>query len=45
MGPGLGVPDAALRQWLREWTERIRRAGFGNAYAGARGEVWAVNRR
>jgi putative transposase len=38
-------PDAALRQWLRDWARAHPRRGFRNAYADARGEGWAVNHK
>ncbi len=38
-------PDAALRDWLRQWVKDHPRRGFRNAYWDARGEGWAMNHK
>jgi hypothetical protein len=38
-------PDAALREWLRDWAKNHPRRGFRNSYADARGEGWNVNHK
>lgn len=38
-------PDAALREWLRDWAAAHPRRGFRNACADARGEGQSVNHK
>jgi transposase InsO family protein len=38
-------PDAALRQWLRDYAKKHPRWGFRRAYHDARGEGWTVNHK
>lgn len=38
-------PDAALREWLRQWAKDHPRWGFRRAYHSARGEGWTVNHK
>ena len=40
-----GDPDAALRQWLRDYAKKHPRWGFRRAYHDARGEGWRVNHK
>ena len=38
-------PDAALREWLRQWAHDHPRWGFRRAYHAARAEGWYVNHK
>ncbi|ACC38561.1 transposase, ISMyma01_aa2 [Mycobacterium marinum M] len=38
-------PDAALREWLRDYANKHPRRGFRPAYHDARGEGWEVNHK
>jgi transposase InsO family protein len=38
-------PDAALREWLRQYAKAHPRWGFRRAYHDARGEGWSVNHK
>ena len=38
-------PDAALREWLRQWAHNHPRWGFRRAYHAARAEGWYVNHK
>ena len=38
-------PDAALREWLRQWAKDHPRWGFRRACHCARGEGWTVNHK
>src|SRR6185437_4394249 len=38
-------PDAALREWLRNWAKQHPRRGFRNACHDARGEGWTTNHK
>jgi putative transposase len=38
-------PDAALREWLRQYAKNHPRRGFRPAYHDARGEGWTVNHK
>jgi putative transposase len=40
-----GDPDAALREWLRQWAKEHPRWGFRRAYHAARAHGWYVNHK